>query len=76
MDLLQKEDILIVTADHGNDPTIGHPQHTREYVPLLIKGNKDLFMPIGTRDSMADTGQSIAKYLTGDKLENGISYIK
>ena len=36
MSLLDKDDVLVVMADHGNDPTIGHSQHTRECVPLLV----------------------------------------
>ncbi|WP_171011405.1 phosphopentomutase [Haloimpatiens lingqiaonensis] len=40
--LINKEDILIVTGDHGNDPTIGHSKHTREYVPILIYGHHNL----------------------------------
>ena len=42
--LLNNNDLLIVTADHGNDPTIGHSQHTRERVPLLVwcNGYKDM----------------------------------
>lgn len=63
---LKDEDILVITADHGNDPTIGHSQHTRENVPILIyneKLNKQLIengnkgINIGLRDTMSDIEQ-------------------
>src|SRR5699024_9103670 len=52
--LLNEEDILIVTADHGNDPTIGHSQHTREKVPLLVYKKGLAKRRIGIRDNMSD----------------------
>lgn len=42
LSVMNEEDILIVTGDHGNDPTIGHSKHTREYVPILIYGDCNL----------------------------------
>lgn len=76
MDKMQEEDILIVMADHGNDPTIGHSHHTRENVPLLIykKGLEGKF--IGLRDTMSDVGATAADYFKCDKTENGSSFLK
>lgn len=73
--LLKEEDILIVTADHGNDPTIGHSQHTRERVPLLVwragmHGHK-----IGERDTMADTAATAAAYFDVSAPQHGESYL-
>ena len=58
---LGERDLLIITADHGNDPTHHGTDHTREYVPLLVlhKGI-DAGQPLGVRDSFADIGATIA----------------
>jgi phosphopentomutase len=61
LDNLQKSDLLIITADHGCDPTTPSTDHSREYVPLLVyypgmPRNIDL----GTRSTFADTGKTIA----------------
>jgi phosphopentomutase len=60
---LEPGDLLILTADHGNDPTWTGTDHTREYVPLLahIKGGTD-GAPLGTRDTFADVGATLAAY--------------
>ena len=73
---LNGDDLLIIMADHGNDPTIGHSKHTRERVPLLIDyvGKKGM-NTIGIRDTMADIGQSVAHYF-GTEIEFGTSFIE
>lgn len=72
---LKQDDILLVMADHGNDPTIGHSKHTRERVPLLIDYiNKQGVKDIGLRDTMADVGQSVAHFF-GTTIEFGTSFI-
>lgn len=75
MDVLTDEDILLVTADHGNDPFIGHSRHTREYVPILVykKGN-DKLINIGTRETLADIGATVADYF-GTKIDFGSSFL-
>jgi phosphopentomutase len=51
----------MITADHGNDPTFRGSDHTREYAPLLVYGrNVRSGVDLGTRDSLADIGQTIA----------------
>lgn len=62
LELLDEDDLLIVMADHGNDPTIGHSHHTREYVPLLIHYGNKKGKKIGTRKTMADVGATVAEY--------------
>ncbi len=74
---MKEEDILIITADHGCDPTIPGTDHTREYVPLLVFGhrvkqNNDL----GTRTSFADIGQTVAEYFELPSLPIGSSFVK
>src|SRR5699024_7790948 len=74
--LLNKEDILIVTADHGNDPTIGHSQHTRERVPLLVYKKGLTGEKIGERDSMSDTAATAAEYFGVQNPQHGESYLE
>lgn len=74
---LQPEDLLMITADHGCDPTLtSSTDHTRERVPLLVAGKpvqhrKDL----GLRSSFADVGQTVAAYLGLPSLPNGTSFL-
>ncbi len=61
MNLLNDDDLLMVTADHGNDPTWSGTDHTREYVPILVWGKKLKGGNLGTRQSFADIGATIAE---------------
>ena len=69
MDALADDDALVLTADHGNDPTTPSTDHSREYVPLLIACNPRLPAPIrrgtnlGVRETFADLGATIADVL-------------
>jgi phosphopentomutase len=69
------DDLLILTADHGNDPTFRGTDHTREYAPLLVfdKSAKPAG-DLGTRDSLADIGQTIAENF-GLRLVSGESFL-
>lgn len=61
---LREDDLLVVTADHGCDPDfLKSTDHTREYVPVLVYGNEISPRHIGTRDSFADVGASVAAAL-------------
>ncbi|MBD1372973.1 phosphopentomutase [Hazenella sp. IB182357] len=63
LDVLREDDLLIISADHGNDPTHHGTDHTREYTPLLVYG-KNLSKPgtsLGIRESFADIGATIAE---------------
>ena len=58
---MRDDDVMIITADHGNDPTFHGSDHTREYAPLLVYGRTSRAgVNLGTRDSLADIGQTIA----------------
>jgi len=60
-DSLCDDDLLILTADHGNDPTFSGSDHTREFVPLLVYSKSvKVGIDLGTRASLADIGQTIA----------------
>ena len=71
------DDLLIITADHGCDPTYTGTDHTREYVPLLIwKKNLTGQHPIGTRDTFADTAATISEYFGLEERFGATSYLK
>lgn len=72
---MNDNDRLIVMADHGNDPTIGHSHHTREYVPLLVYGKSLSPVNLGTRDTLSDVGATVADYFNVLPTENGISFL-
>lgn len=59
---MRDDDLMMITADHGNDPTFRGSDHTREYAPLLVFGKSALpGIKLGTRSSLADIGQTIAE---------------
>jgi phosphopentomutase len=62
LEMLRPEDLLIITADHGNDPTVGSSAHTREYVPVLTYG-AGVEGELGTRETLADVGATLAGWL-------------
>ncbi len=76
MDMLKEEDILLVMADHGNDPTIGHSHHTREMVPILLYGKNINEIQLGTRKTLSDVGATVADYFNITPPENGTSFLK
>ena len=60
-DAMRNRDLLMITADHGNDPTYRGTDHTREYAPLIVYGKKaQAGVNLGTRSSLADIGRTIA----------------
>jgi phosphopentomutase len=76
LDALRSSDLLVVTADHGNDPTTPSTDHSREYVPLLVTGaavrrGADL----GTRNTFADLGQTLAEGFGVAPLAAGQSFL-
>lgn len=72
---LQDDDLVFITADHGNDPTYGGTDHTREQVPVLMFGRKAAAEDIGQRDTYADIGQTIAAYWEIRPLDYGVSFL-
>jgi phosphopentomutase len=72
---LRDDDLLIMTADHGNDPTYPGSDHTREYVPLLVYGRSATNgVDLGTRQSLSDIGQTIAENF-GLEIADGVSFL-
>ena len=76
-ELLEKEDILIITADHGCDPTTPSTDHSREYVPLLVYGRSIASnINLGIRESFSDVGATIAEIFDVEGTGNGKSFLK
>ena len=75
VDALKAGDVIIITADHGCDPTTLSTDHSREYVPLLVFGKK-LNKPgsLGIRNSFADVGATVSEALLKSKLDKGESF--
>jgi phosphopentomutase len=72
---MRNDDVMMITADHGNDPTFPGSDHTREYAPLLVYGKNSLHgINLGTRDSLADIGQTIAQNFSL-RLKDGESFL-
>ena len=72
---LKEDDLLIITADHGNDPTTPSTDHSREFVPILLTGKHiQPGVNIGIRDTFADMAATIADLLEVDPPSKGISF--
>jgi len=72
---VREEDLVIFTADHGNDPTTPSTDHSRERVPLLVFGPRVRPVPLGERATFADVGQTVAEFLGVSPLDNGASFL-
>src|SRR5580765_3715729 len=77
MGRLGPRDVLVVTADHGNDPTTPSTDHAREYVPVFLAGRSVRSgVDIGTRQTFADLGQTIAEMFGIGPLSHGKSFLR
>lgn len=75
MSKMRDADVLLITADHGCDPTTVSTDHSREYVPILLRGNSiKCGADVGIRPSFADIGQTIADMLECGELLHGKSF--
>jgi phosphopentomutase len=72
---IREEDLVIFTADHGNDPTTPSTDHSREVVPLLVIGPRVRPAPLGRRPTFADIGQTVAEFLGVPALSAGTSFL-
>lgn len=76
LNFVQEDDLVMITADHGNDPTWTGTDHTREYVPFLIYNPNLKGGNLGIRKSFADLGQTIAENFNVKKQGIGISFLE
>jgi phosphopentomutase len=72
---VRDEDLIIFTADHGNDPTTPSTDHSRELVPLLVTGPRIRPAPLGRRATFADIGQTVADFFGVPPLPAGTSFL-
>ncbi|MDR1628356.1 MAG: phosphopentomutase [Oscillospiraceae bacterium] len=77
IDLMRREDIIIITADHGCNPAAPLTDYSREYAPMVIYGSKiKQGVNLGTRESFSDIAATILEYLKINKLVEGKSFLK
>lgn len=75
LEAMKEDDLLIISADHGCDPTTPSTDHSREYIPVLAYGNSIKPRDIGIRQSFNDIGKTILDYLEIDNELNGESFL-
>lgn len=74
MEHMDYDDVLLVMADHGNDPGVGHSHHTREKVPILVYTPRLNGVKLGERRTLADVGATVAACFGARKLPNPEAY--
>jgi phosphopentomutase len=72
---LSEDDLLILTADHGCDPTWPGTEHTREYVPVIAYHPQITSINLGNRKTFADIGQSVAELFEVEAMDYGTSFL-
>ena len=72
---LREDDLLFITADHGNDPTTGSSDHARECVPLLVCGAQARPVSLGVRSTFSDLGATVAEWLNIGFRGRGTSFL-
>ena len=71
--VMRDDEILIITADHGNDPTYKGSDHTREFIPILVCGKSVKPVNIGTRKTFADIAATVEEILLGTENEGSFA---
>jgi phosphopentomutase len=74
-DALREDDLLFITADHGNDPTTASTDHARENVPLLVLGESVHPVALGVRETFSDLGATVAEWLNVGFRGRGQSFL-
>ncbi|MBQ3296077.1 MAG: phosphopentomutase [Erysipelotrichaceae bacterium] len=75
LDEMKDDDFLVIMADHGNDPDIGHSKHTRECVPLLVRYKDFKGVKLGLRSTLSDVGATVCDYFNVKAPQNGTSFL-
>jgi phosphopentomutase len=73
---VREGDVIILTADHGNDPTTPSTDHSREAVPVLCFGPRVRPVPLGERPTFADVGATVAEAFGVGPLAAGTSFLR
>lgn len=73
---LRHEDLVFITADHGNDPTTPSTDHSREHVPILAYRNNMKGQDLGTRETFADLAKTVASYFGIEGIKNGKDFLQ
>jgi phosphopentomutase len=73
---LKGDDLIIITADHGNDPTTPSTDHSREAVPVLVLGPRVRAVALGERATFADLGATVAEFFGVPPLAAGRSFLE
>ena len=73
---VREDDLVIFTADHGNDPTTPSTDHSREVVPVLVYGPRVRAVALGRRSTFADIGQTVAEFLGAEAQPAGTSFLR
>ena len=71
---IKEDDLLIITADHGCDPLTPSTDHSREYTPLLVYSKGIKSVNLGTRESFADIGKTVADLFSAENSLSGKSF--
>ncbi|MGB5287346.1 MAG: phosphopentomutase, partial [Ignavibacteriaceae bacterium] len=72
---LDESDRLVITADHGNDPTTPSTDHSREYVPLLYYRKNAIGKNLGVRKTFSDVAKTAAEFFNVNNNLNGTSFL-
>ena len=72
---LREDDLLFITADHGNDPTTASTDHAREFVPMLVLGEAVHPVSVGERSTFSDLGATVAEWLNVGFRGRGTSFL-
>ncbi len=75
LELMRDDDVLVLTADHGCDPTWEGSDHTREHIPVLVYGKSVAPGSLGRRETFADIGQSLATHFSLQPMDYGKSFL-
>lgn len=73
--LMRDDDVLVICADHGCDPTAEGSDHTREHIPVLVYGKSVPSRALGKRETFADIGQSLAQHFDLEPFNYGSSFL-
>ncbi|GGX40637.1 phosphopentomutase [Saccharospirillum salsuginis] len=75
LEAMKDDDVLVMTADHGCDPTWKGTDHTREHIPVLVYGKNMNAVNLGERETFADIGQTLADFLDVSAMDYGTSFL-